>query len=463
MKDKRHGWLIGLALFFALPLAAATPHLQIRVGPGADLEQIVKDVPPQSEATITVEAGRYRAHNLWKPGVNWFGAPGAEITWTDAGDAVGIWDDRVRGAGTNFIEWYGTLNYTSTGSADASPGNGVIIITNANTVINAYVSTINSEFTDPRVNPAGTFVVINCRLAILEVDHSYEDLTSSFADSYGSLLYWENGETHLTFKRAICDDGYGLWFKEPAGSPAADVYVNGQYLESRVGVGNPTALWFRGSNANWKGWVTIGEVACVNGGGYALGMDGTGGRLYAKFQKLGNASTAPAILNGGGYLWYEGDKVSSGINWFVGRSNSVSDLHVREWDDHATNISAGFRFEGGQHIIHAGRAKVWNGRGVEHVGGTNRLLNLTVDTFGTNTIATVTNCIPLVMGTGTSNLVLQNCYLRGPIATANGGALSIWGSNAAAHVLNQNSVMNSNAANVHGIITALVTNQTQLR
>lgn len=451
---------------------AAVPHLRIKVEHGANLEQIVKDVPPQSQATIEVGPGTYRAHNLWKPGVNFEGSPGAELVWDATGtqDGAGIWDDRGKGAGTNWIYWPGKVSYTSDTDVDVSPGNGMLVLTNADSVVYGWFGAIYTEFTDQRVFGSGDFVIINCRLAVLHVEYSYEDLNGSFGNSYGSLCYWENGDTQLTFGRAIHDDGYLLWFQEPTGSPASDIYVTGQYGENSVGVGNPNGIRFTGTNKNWRAWVTMDELSNLNAGGATIGMDGEGGKLYCKIKKLGQAINSPttagaAIINKGGELWYEGDKVSSTGNFFQGRSNSLSHITVRDWDDFGTNVQAGFVLEGGQHNFYGGRAKVWNGKGIVHTGGTNRFSGMTIDTFGTNTLAAgATNCFPLVMGSGASNLVLQTVALRGPIATVGGGSLSIWGSNAAAHVLAYGPVIcNSNAAAVHGIITALITNQTQMK
>ncbi len=462
--DRVLSWLNVILLLLTVQVAGAAvplfpPQKTIWVSGGGS--NILTKAKSQSRAgmTIVVGPGTYMDHNLWKPGVNWFFYPGATVVWTNQTDAVGIFDDRTTGAGTNWILG-GSFIYESDAGADIQ-FNGPFVIANPDTIADIDVERAEFQCYDVRTYGAGVFTVVDCRRTSIRCTYITDD-GNGISDSYASLLYWENGDTHITFDRAEMDNGYCLWFKEPVGTPASDVYVNGQFMSTVTGAGNPIFIQFTGINPNWKAWVDVAEMNSPSGGGYGISLDGTGGKLYVRTQKIGNVNTAINIA--GGTLWLDADKVSSGDGWF-NATGGESYLNVRHWEDAFTNITVGWKITGGRHNIGPGYAQVLNGKGLEHFGGTNRLTGLTIDTRGTNTITSVTNNRPVTVANGASNLVLNSCVLLSPIATANGGAFSIFTTSTVSHVtFAGTTVANSNTAGVVPIVASLLTtNQPQLR
>lgn len=464
--DRVIAWLNVIALLLTVQVAGAAvplfpPAKTIWVSGGG--VGVLSNAKSQARAgmTIVVGPGEYTDHNLWKPGVNWYGMPGANLSWTDAGDSIGLWDDRVPGPGTNTIVWQGRLKYFI-GEPLSVLASGAFVITNGNSWLMADINYLEIKLEDGGVgSKGGAFCIRNCRKAVINV---FDIFDSASGTSYASALYWEKGLVHFTFGRAVMDNGYGIWCQEPEDAPATDLYVNGQFVSVLLGIGNPTCVRFTATNDNYRTWINILEAKNFSTASYAIGLDGPGGKLYYKGQKVGSATSAFQIA--GGTFWCELDKVSASSGNWVTATGGRSFWSVRHWEDHTTNLSAGWSLRGGRHDFGPGTAEILNGKGIEHLGGTNRFTGLTIDCRGTNTITSVTNNRPVTIGNGTSNLTLDACVLLSPIATANGGAFSIFCTNVAvAHcIFTGTTVCNSNTAGVIPIVASLLTtNQPQLR
>lgn len=361
--------------------------------------------------TVIVEAGNYNTNNLWKPGVNLHIMTGAHIGYTNTGPGLGIIDDRNGlGAGTNFFKINGTLAYESDSSADTQP-DGNIVISNANTIAYIDIKRIEGQFYDVRTFGASPFVILNCRYVSIDADYITDNM-NGINDSYGSIIYWENGRTHLNFKNADMDNGYAFWFKEPVGSPSSDIFVTGQRTTTATAAGNPVLIQFTGTNANWKAWVDVQEMSAPGGGGYGIAMDGTGGKLYVKNSKAGNVNTALQIL--GGEYWGTQQKISTGDGGFLTASGGSSFHLVQHWEDLHTTASIGpaFLISGGHHTFYPSVARVQNAKALSQSGGTSRWVNVTLDSVGTNKLVAATNNVPVWVTGGRVELV--NCTLIAP-------------------------------------------------
>jgi hypothetical protein len=296
----------------------------IHVTAGANLSAVSRAAPVGS--TIYVHAGTYyNCSNLLKPGVNWYGLPGATLTFTNTtnnGPGWGIFDDRFTGAttstisGFNFIWSSGQPGTNAFGAPCCYPTNvaGAIVITNA-------TSRLNVDFEEVRYSSLGAshspFWIVNTPLSQIR-GRNIEDIFYStnflvglddigspvYEDSQGVGFYWEAGETHFTCNRvrgrlysiwgqARTDSHSNLWAQ--VDKPAGSIYVDGT-----------------GAPSDWKTWFTrLGEVDTqTNNAGSGTIVVLGGGRHYFIVEKLHNTMGFPTVNIGAGEVWLTAQKLS---------------------------------------------------------------------------------------------------------------------------------------------------------
>jgi hypothetical protein len=141
--------------------------------------------------------------------------------------------------------------------------------------------------------------------------------------------------------------------------------------------------------------------------------------------------SAISLANGGSpEAWITSQKVASTNGSFVYMAlttTGILDITAQEYIDNGTSGTAkGFLTENGTNMIHGGRAKVYNGKGIWHQGGRTFAENLYLDT------ATTTNTANNPVFVKAAGLILKDCVLFAPagaqcLAATNAQTVTILG------------------------------------
>lgn len=458
------------------------------VNAGANLVSVATNTA--AGTTIYVGAGDYTnntttaTRSLLRNGVNWHFYPGARIWWneTGTGPGLGIFDDRGLGGVTSIVS--GSLEFTysvstngagcpsacSENQTNAANILGGLVITNPATVLSftARRATVKTVQTLTAVSALYVHNCLRVDLDVEDVDDGYyqQSITigeDEFTDpvvkpSKGVGLYWGTGETYARFGTVRATQ-YSLYPAEPPGGHTNNLWVTADLLIGK--------FYSAAQSDGYRTWVDVKELKNESPNFDALGQAVTylgGGSHYLRAGKISATNQSVIDLSGTATVWLSAQKLSAFNSDWISCTGGRIYADVDHYED-TGGMTRGFNAAGGQMTLLGGVASIRNGVGFSHAGGTNRLIGLTIDTRGTNTLTSVTNNYPVQMASGTSNLVLQGCALLSPIATANGGAYAIRSLGGTSHVLGYGPTICTSNLNA-GLIplgTAPTTNQTFLR
>lgn len=397
--------------------------------------------------TVFIRAGLYTnavGISVLKNMVDYDG-PEAVIYHTTADGATnGLFDDRgIVGGSTNNIRIKAAyITMTDTGPSDPC---GVLVTTNAKTLINFKANYLRYEDVETSLeNRAAAICIMNCQRVIAEVDWIEEGGGNT---SYCNGIYWERGNCHVAAKRIDADNGYCVWAKEPAGYGSAEESLWVDCQDYTAGsVSSLQAIIVNGTNSGYRVWIQGSQITAA----LSRAVEVTGGRVYViGFGKIACAGEGLAILQSGGTLWLDSQKVSSAGAWFA-NSGGTAILRVNEWEDASSGTTRFDHIEltGGYTTIHGGSALSRIGSAIYARGGTNIFHGFTADTTGVNTSTNY----PVIMAGG--RLELHNSVLRAAPSTPN----AIWGTNAQTVFVNggvMNTNLNSNISLANGSIAKI--------
>lgn len=356
-----------------------------------------------SGQTIFVYPGVYNENNLSKPGVNWFWYPGSSNYWICQSvgfpDAYGFYDDRATGATTNRVYGKGDFYFSCGTNANGScHGNtnavGAVVTTNANTDIVVEGHNLGFDFwgdcdgviiNGQTANPAALYVsrARRAEFTFYEVLSPGIDTTQNSVAPLPMGLYWEAGETYLTFTHMGRFSPYGIW-GNGAAQGDQNMWISGAFCESKVYVSTITST----HDPNFKNWFQFKELL-VPGNCVSV----IGGKCYLQAEKIGSVSNniggasvpAATVLDVSvGELWVNAQKISAGksgsfVN-FTGGSNWVSTMQYEETvAPGALGMAVGWNLSGGTNTFFGGNA-VLTCVGINHSGGLNVFNNLTINT-----------------------------------------------------------------------------------
>jgi len=423
--------------------------------------------------TIVVGPGNYNdtSTNLLKNLVNWHfmnGAIVSNLVQRPGADAwFGIFDDRLSGSVTCNITGDGVFIYDR---SDYDLGGvplatqGFFNLTNPASQVSIKGKQVQLFSQDLADDGSGFFAIRNCRKCWIDFDELIMPQAADDAvQNTGTGIYWERGDVWMRCRRLVTE-GYGIWSNVLLTDMLGitnDLYYEGDLIDTI----SKAAIYTSMSNATHRTWARVGQLKTTSGGFGCVSVY-DGGRIYIEAEKISHNGIAidlnASAATKGCEAWITCQKVSSDIRW-VNATKGILYLNAQEYED-TSAVDYGFRFTGGFTTIGPGYAKVLAGHGLVHLGGTNRIIGLTIDTRNAGSTTSVTNYMPVTLGTSMSNLVLSGCTLLSPIATGNGGAYSVYSTSGVSHVLiNNGTTCNSNANLVNGLIAGLTTNQFQMR
>jgi hypothetical protein len=378
--------------------------------------------------TISVLPGTYHnSSNLLKAGVNWFGWPGATLTFTNTtnnGPGWGIFDDRWSGAVTSVVSgafdllWCSGLPGTNAlGGACCYPTNVLAAVVNTNPATKLsmqcesikYISLGTSHAAIWSINGNGAFFRAREILDLFNATNFFvglDDISDPvYEQSQGIGFYWESGETYLNsgvvsgrqysfYAKANADAHSNLWI-------TCDHAIGLYYID---GTSAP---------ADWRTWADIKELETQtnSAGGNTWTVLG-GGKHYLTVLKIHSPIvTAVNIL--GGETWLNCQKISSATR-FINLIGGTLHATIMDWEDLGVVEGILVKSGGNLQLKAGGRMVVLNGVGLDYdIGATGRVANFTIDTKTTS--STNNPCVLLK----TNGLILANCVLVSS-ATANG-------------------------------------------
>lgn len=410
---------------------------------------------------ITATAINVGATNLLKNGVD-YSFQGVTLTHSNqipesAGLALGVLDDRGQGALTNTVKGIKLIDFRSqvATSAEAisqtnpfvnSSAFGAIYITNPAANIRIDVDKITHSIVG-NVNGSAAIFVHDCTNTEFNVGEIIDPLWLSpdvligldefdgdvFYQSGGAGVYWHHGK--MTVKAGtIKGYGYGFYANATgfAGTdPARHVIENFWMTADEIVSSGQAAIYTVGNTNKYRMWINAKEVRSI--AGQAITLFGSQ-RFYLNAQKIstdGNGAAAISLgSNGSPEAWIVSEKVSCTNGNFVlmatGQTGTL-DITSQHYEDIGTAGGAiGFKTIVGTNLIHGGRAKIANGKGIWHEGGRTFAENLYVDT------ATTTNTANNPVFVKAAGLILKDCVLFAPagaqcLAATNAQTVTILG------------------------------------
>ena len=410
---------------------------------------------------ITAAALNVGATNLLKNGVD-YSFQGVTLTHSNqipesAGLSLGIFDDRGQGALTNTVKGIKLIDYRSqvATSGDAVSATnpfvninafGAIYITNPAANIRIDVDKITHSIVG-NFNGSAAIFVHDCTNTEFNVGEIIDPLWLSpnvfigldefagdvFYQSSGAGVYWHHGDMTVNVG-TIKGYGYGFYANATgfAGTdPARHIVENYWMTADEIVSSGQAAIYTVGNTNKYRMWITAKEVRSI--AGQAITLFGSQ-RFYLNAQKISTDGSGVAAISlgssGSPEAWIVSEKVTCTDGNFVlmttGQTGTL-DITAQHYEDVGTVGGAiGFRTVGGTNIIHGGRAKVGNGKGIWHEGGRTFAENLYVDT------ATTTNTANNPVFVKAAGLILKDCILFAPagaqcLAATNAQTVTILG------------------------------------
>lgn len=387
-------------------------------------------------AKVYVRTGSYATNDLLRNGVDWNWEPGAEVYWTNStrvtngsGMALGIFDDRGKGAVNSRVGGNGRFYYASIAACDCAgnettfTGNsnefGAVVITNAASNIYIEGEELTGFFAYSTHNGVPSFVTVkNCTNADIRfkriVDDLFTGMVTNGVDSVGlgpvtsqsiaTGVWWELGETHI-HSSLIKARYYGVYAVQPATPDiGANLWVTADRLENQGGGACFYALGTAGKTNGWKTWLEVKEL--VSAGGVACWAPYVNGRHYLTALKLTAGSGSHGIASAGGVggdlqCWATAQKISiSGsvldgnwVNLALLTNTAQFYLSVMQYEDAGMPVGGnGFIQDSGQLYINPGIARTTNSTIFRHYGGSLNVTKLKMYVSNTNScVLTRTN------------------------------------------------------------------------
>jgi len=357
-------------LTLAAAKAAASSGDLVHVGPG----------------TYTVTT------NLAKDGVNWYFEQGASVSMVQDGE-FGMFDDEDTAMSFS-VGGFGEFHMTSA-SEDFS---FVHAITTRNDGTNIKVtgkSVLASTSAGPTFGSDSSGAVAGIKGA-LEVN--FDTIES---DGFGYCVYWDNGPMHVNARRIV---GWG----------------NGAVVASPL----PDAM-------TGKLWVQADEISCAWDGGSTIAISCQAqnplAQVWIRALEISRTGTGPAVINQGGKLYVEAQKIvasasesfksinvgSKPQSWITAQKMTGGSKLVEMIDgtayidcphlEEGASQTVGVDVQGGTLYLNSQTMTAVNGDGVTISGGICNISGLTIDTSGTATKN------PIIKSGGT--LTLNSCTL----------------------------------------------------
>lgn len=406
---------------------------------------------------ITATALNVGATNLLKNGVD-YAFQGVTLTHSNqipqsAGNALAPFDDRNQGALSNSVRGIKLLDYRSEvalASGAASQTNpfvnltaySPIYLTNPSSVLRLEADKIqHSIIGNPNLS-AGIFIK-DCKYSQFKIGEivdpyyanpSFQVGLDEFGDpvnalSSGSGIYWEHGEMHVNVD-TIMSYGYGFYANYAGISKGfvENYWHTGHYIYSS----GSAAIYTVGNSTDYRLWFDVDQIQSDSEN--AITIFGTQRFYLVKNSKISTTMSGRSAISlsssGSPEVWITSQKVASTNGSFVYMAlatTGILDVTAQEYIDNGTSGTAkGFWTENGTNMIHGGRAKVYNGKGIWHEGGRTFAENLYVDT------ATTTNAANNPVFVKAAGLILKDCVLFAPagaqcLAATNAQTVTILG------------------------------------
>ena len=406
---------------------------------------------------ITATALNVGATNLLKNGVD-YAFQGVTLTHSNqmpqsAGNALAPFDDRNQGALSNSVRGIKLLDYKSEvllASGAVSQTNpfvnltaySPVYLTNPSSVLRLEADKIQHSIVGNFNGSAGIFIK-DCKYSQFKVGEIIDPYYANpniqvgldeFGDpvnatSIGAGIYWEHGEMHVNVD-TIMGYGYGFYanFAGISKGFVENYWHTGHYIYSS---GN-AAIYTVGNSTDYRMWFDVDQIESA--GGQAITIFGTQRFYLLKSSKISTTKTGSAAISlsssGSPEVWITSQKIASTNGSFVYMAlatTGILDITAQEYIDNGTSGTAkGFWTENGTNIIHGGRAKITNGKGIWHEGGRTFAENLYVDT------ATTTNTANNPAFVKAAGLILKDCVLFAPagaqcLAATNAQTVTILG------------------------------------
>jgi hypothetical protein len=387
---------------------------------------------------ITATALNVGATNLLKNGVD-YDFTGVTLTHSNqipqsAGLPLAPFDDRGQGAITNTVKGIKLIDFRSqvlqSGDAisDTNPfvnfnAFAPIYITNPAANIRIDVDTIKHSIVG-NANTTAAIYVKDCTNTVFNVGQIIDPLWLSpnvyvgkdeFDDdvtlqSAGAGVYWDHGEMTVNVGTI---KGYGYGFYAQASNPARDTVENFWMTAHEIVSSGSAAIYTVGNTNNYRMWITAKEVKGIANPAIALFGDQ---RFYITAQKisteLSGGTTINLASNGKPEAWIVSEKITcvdGKFVWLASGQAGTLDITAQHYEATGTAGGAiGFLTAAGTNIIHGGRAKIGNGKGISHEGGRTFAENLYIDT------ATTTNTANNPVSVSAAGLILKDCILFAP-------------------------------------------------
>ena len=406
---------------------------------------------------ITATALNVGATNLLKNGVD-YSFQGVTLTHSNqipqsAGNALAPFDDRNQGALSNSVRGIKLLDYRSevalasgavsqTNPFVNSTAYSPIYLTNPSSVLRLEADKIQHSIIG-NVNLSAGIFIKDCKYSQFKIGEiidpyyanpSFQVGLDEFDDpvtalSMGAGIYWEHGEMHVNVD-TIMGYGYGFYANYSGISKGfvENYWHTGHYIYSS---GN-AAIYTVGNSTDYRMWFDVDLIESDSEN--AITIFGTQRFYLVKNSKISTTRSGRSAISlsssGSPEVWITSQKVASTNGSFVYMAlatTGILDITAQEYIDNGTSGEAkGFWTENGTNMIHGGRAKIKNGKGIWHEGGRTFAENLYVDT------ATTTNTANNPVFVKAAGLMLKDCVLFAPagaqcLAATNAQTVTILG------------------------------------
>ena len=407
----------------------------------------------KSEATagqmILTRYGTYEVTNVLKNELD-YDFQGSSLTQSNqipqsAGLSLGIFDDRGQGALTNTVKGIKLIDFRSQvlqsqdAISDTNPfvnlnALAAIYITNPAANIRIDADKITHSIIG-NINASAAIYVKDCTNTVFNVGQIIDPFWLSpniyvgkdeFDDdvmlqSGGAGVYWDHGEMTVNVDTI---KGFGYGFYANASNPARHTVENYWMTANEIVSSGQAAIYTVGNTNNYRMWITAKEVRAMAGEAITLFGDQ---RFYITSQKISSELSGRTAINlasnGKPEAWVTAEKITAvdgNFVWLTSGQAGTLDITVQHYQDTGTAGGAiGFRTVAGTNLVHGGRAKIGNGKGIWHEGGRTFADGLYLDT------ATTTNTANNPVFVKAAGLVLKDCVLIAPL-----GAQSISATNA---------------------------------
>lgn len=222
------------------------------------------------------------------------------------------------------------------------------------------------------------------------------DAQNMYGEGHSTGVYWRDGSgIHINAKE-IRTGAYALWEDSSPTNTVQDMFADVDFIQT----GGEGGIYVSGNNPNSALWVKSKLIKFDS----LTGVHLTGvSKLYTSAQKYWITRTNGALfyIGNAGRFWGDGNKATSAGAPFIVNSQGFVDLTIQQYEESGGTVGLGFDFIGGQVFVNGGRMDI-TGTCVKNTGGTNTLINMTLDSSRSKHSPVV------VDGPG---LTLQNCRL----------------------------------------------------